>query len=132
MPIIVDASVAAGWALPNEDTAFVRKVLDYACDNTMHQPFIWWYEIRNILIVNERRKRLTQAESEMFLRQIKALPLMFEQPGADDMVMALSRQYGLSIYDAAYLELALRTGYPLASLDRSLLTAAAEAGVTIF
>ncbi len=94
-------------------------------------PPIWWYEMRNSLVLNERRGRISFADCIQFLRELNHLQIEVAGLGDGDEVMDLSRKHGLSVYDAAYLALAIREELPLASLDRPLQAAARSAGVEI-
>jgi predicted nucleic acid-binding protein len=94
-------------------------------------PGIWWYEIRNILVLNERRDRISQSDSMQFLRDLEQLSIDVDFSQIGVQVMDLSRRYKLSVYDAAYLALAMRDGLPLATLDKDLTTAAIDAGVRL-
>ena len=87
--------------------------------------------MRNVLIVNERRGRIDQAGSARFLMRLRDLRLLEDDAHDDDTVMALTRKHGLSAYDAAYLETALRRGDGLATLDRELVNAAVAEGVVL-
>lgn len=132
MPFVVDASIAACWLMPDErhpvaDLAFKRIAHDPAVT-----PSLWWFELRNMMIVNERRGRLDSAKTARALRLLKGLPVSIDTEVDEDRLMQLARRRRLTIYDAAYLELALRTAYPLATLDAALLVAArAEAAPLI-
>lgn len=132
MPFVVDASVAACWIMPDEDhfvatQAFARLALDQVA-----APSLWWFELRNMMIVNERRGRLEPAKSTEALRRLAALPIVIDADVDEDALMQLARRHGLTVYDAAYLELALRLRCPLATLDRALAKAArAEAAPLI-
>lgn len=126
MPFVLDASVPACWALqdeedPRADKAFARIKTDEAV-----VPSLWWFEIRNILVVNERRKRITQSDTGVFLRDLAALRVRVDWEPQESVVLRLARNHHLSVYDASYLELALREAIPLATLDAQL-TAAARA-----
>ena len=126
MPFVLDASIPACWALqdeedPRADTAFARIKSDEAV-----VPSLWWFEIRNILVVNERRKRITESDTGVFLRDLAGLRVRVDQEPEESVVLRLARTHGLSIYDASYLELAVREAIPLATLDAQL-TAAAHA-----
>jgi len=92
-------------------------------------PAVWWFEIRNALVVNERRGRLHQADTARFLRNLTQLAIRIDRAPAEAALLALARQYRLSVYDAAYLELAQREGQVLATLDEALRRAAMEVGV---
>lgn len=94
-------------------------------------PRLWWFEVRNALIVNERRKRLDEAASEAFLKELSQLPIVFDDAPDSASVTALARRRRLTVYDAAYLELAVREAIPLATLDGPLAAAAKAEGVPI-
>lgn len=87
-------------------------------------PSLWWFEVRNILVVNERRKRITEGESASFLRDLSRLRIVLDRTPQEAEVLRLARSHRLSVYDAAYLELALRHHVPLATLDSDLARAA--------
>lgn len=124
MPFVLDASVAASWALVDEDheiadTAFNLIRADYAI-----VPSLWWFEVRNMLITNERRRRLTESNTSVFLRDLARLNVTIDRLPQEAELLSLSRRHRLTVYDASYLELALRTDLPLATLDSSLVRAA--------
>ncbi|HEY1342434.1 MAG TPA: type II toxin-antitoxin system VapC family toxin [Bryobacteraceae bacterium] len=126
MPFVLDASIPACWALQDEedsraDAAFERMKSDEAV-----VPSLWWFEIRNIMVVSERRKRITESDTGLFLRDLAGLRVCVDREPEESVVLRLARTHGLSVYDAAYLELALREAIPLATLDAQL-TAAARA-----
>jgi len=126
MPFVLDASISACWALQDEEdskaeAAFARIKTDQAV-----VPSHWWFEIRNILVVNERRRRITASDTGVFLRHLAALRLRVDREPDENVVLSLARTHSLSVYDACYLELALREAIPLATLDAQL-TAAARA-----
>jgi predicted nucleic acid-binding protein len=126
MPFVLDASIPACWALqdeedPKADTAFARIKSDEAV-----VPSLWWFEIRNILVVSERRKRITESDTGVFLRDLAGLRVRVDREPEESVVLRLARTHGLSISDASYLELAVREAIPLATLDAQL-TAAARA-----
>lgn len=124
MPFVLDASLAATWALVDEDhpladLAFQRIRADQAV-----VPILWLFEIRNMLITAERRRRISDSETAGFLRDLSRLNVAIDNAPQEPELLALSRRHRLSVYDAAYLELAARTGLPLATLDAALLRAA--------
>jgi predicted nucleic acid-binding protein len=126
MPFVLDTSISACWAFqdeqdPRADAAFVRMKSEEAV-----VPSLWWFEIRNILIVNERRKRITESDTGVFLRDLAGLRIRVDREPEESVILRLARTHGLSVYDASYLELALREAIPLATLDAQL-TAAARA-----
>ena len=83
-------------------------------------PSLWWFELRNTLIVSERRGCLTETDTALFLRQIARLPIGGDRSPGEAEVLMLARQHRLTVYDASYLELARREGVPLATLDDDL------------
>ncbi|MBI5164540.1 MAG: type II toxin-antitoxin system VapC family toxin [Magnetospirillum sp.] len=131
MPFVLDASTAACWAFADEDHPAADLALRRLRTDTALAPSLWWFEIRNILIVNERRKRLTEADSAAFLRDLSRVGVTFDRTPEEPEVLRLARTHRLSVYDAAYLELAQRRGAALASLDSALLRAASAEGVAI-
>lgn len=131
MPFVVDASVAACWLLPDEgnrraDAAFARFPGDTAI-----APSLWWFEMRNIFVSNERRGRIDSARTSRALALLNGLPIRLDHQPDDAVLMALARIHQLTAYDAAYLELALRENVPLATLDDALLRAARAEGVAL-
>ncbi len=131
MPFVLDASVTITWAMRDEehpvaDAAASRLKLEEAL-----VPAIWWYEVRNILLVNERRKRISQTDSTQFFRDLDQLPIQADGAPDQSNLLRLARQYRLTVYDAAYLELAQRRGVPLATLDKALRAAAEAAGIPL-
>jgi predicted nucleic acid-binding protein len=97
-------------------------------------PGLWWLEVANGLVMAERRRRIKSAESVAFVAMIEELPIIADEAtGARALheTMSLAREHRLTAYDAAYLELAMRVGLPLATGDRSLRAAAERAGVDL-
>jgi predicted nucleic acid-binding protein len=90
------------------------------------------YEVRNSVLVGLRRGRIARIHAERFLVSMSDLRVRLSDPLSYDRVFALADQHGLTVYDAAYLDLAVREGLPLASLDNDLLRAAERSGVVIF
>ena len=130
MPFVIDASVAASWCFKDEDAATADAAMDRLREDEAIAPALWWVEIRNILIVSEWRGRIESEDANAFLDDLGRLPIRIEwEPGSR--VMALARRHRLTAYDAAYLDLALRTAVPLATLDRALAQAATAEGVPL-
>ncbi len=124
MGFVLDASVAACWAFKDEDHLVARAAAERIRGDEAVAPGMWWFEIRNILIVNERRGRLTDVETVLVLRAMTSLGIVLDHAPDSDAVLALARRHRLTVYDAAYLELAQRANLPLATLDRALANAA--------
>lgn len=131
MPFVLDASVTLTWLMqdeshPSADLAFAQLRQDYAI-----APAIWWYEVRNMLVMNSRRGRITIPDSAQALLDLKRMPIQIADVGAHGNLIDLAHRFQLSVYDSAYLELALRRGQPLATLDKALRRAAESAGIPI-
>jgi predicted nucleic acid-binding protein len=131
MKCVIDASVIAGLLLPDENNARVSLLRRVLNDQGV-APALLQLEIVNFMLIAERRKRidslqLAQLIEAADLLQVTLQPILTSQQRLD--LMHLARKHRLSAYDAAYLELSLRLGLPLASLDHSLLKAAAAEGV---
>jgi predicted nucleic acid-binding protein len=123
MPFVLDASVAACWLFDDEDHPHARHALARIRGDEAWVPSLWWFEVRNTLLVSERRGRLTEADTTAFLAALSRLAISVDRTPGDD-VLALARRRNLTVYDAAYLELARRADLPLATLDRRLALAA--------
>jgi len=134
-PMVLDASVAVAWCFEDESTPFTEGVLDLLSAGTeVLAPAIWPFEVANALFVAERRKRITLAQVTALLRRIAGLPISIEPVETRrvlEQVLSVARQENLTEYDAAYLELALRTGLPLATLDANMKQAAKLAAVEL-
>lgn len=94
-------------------------------------PALWWFEVRNILIVNERRGRILADATTDFLNQLDAMDIRTMPPAADTVVLGLARDKRLSVYDAAYLAVAVQHHIPLATLDSALQSAAKSINVSL-
>ncbi|MGD0188645.1 MAG: type II toxin-antitoxin system VapC family toxin [Roseiarcus sp.] len=124
MPFVLDASVAACWAFEDEDHPVAALALERVRTDEARAPSLWWFEVRNTLIVNERRGRLTESDIAAFLRGLARLGVTVDRSPDEADVLMLARRRGLTVYDAAYLELARRERLPLATLDAALAKAA--------
>ena len=133
MPFVLDASVTISWAFPDEQNPIAVRAaqrLEHSSDSAV-VPAIWWYEVRNVLLVNERRGRTTASRTANFLKEIADIDIVIDSAQNDQLMLDLARQYGLTFYDAAYLALAVREGLPLATLDKALQAAALAAGIPL-
>ena len=131
MPFVLDASAAAAWCFPDEQAGAADRAFDRLTTDEAVVPHLWWFEIRNVLIVNERRGRVTAADTTAFLGDLGRLPIRVDANPGERLVLALARRYRLTVYDAAYLELAVRLDAPVASLYRALNAASRSEGVGI-
>ncbi|MCA8908684.1 MAG: type II toxin-antitoxin system VapC family toxin [Rhodospirillaceae bacterium] len=126
MAIVLDASVAIAWAA---ETELALPVLHRVRDEAPHAPMLWWYEVHNALMMKERRGLLPAATADTFMDLLAGLGVALDTTPDRAAVVGLARTHRLSVYDAAYLELAQRRAMALASLDRALVTAAKAEGV---
>jgi predicted nucleic acid-binding protein len=131
MAFVIDTSILAAWLLPDEMPPAALEALARLEQSGAFAPAILWYEVRNLLISNEKRGRLTEEQADTALSRVMALPITLDHTPDSTATVALARTYRLTIYDAAYLELALRRGIPLVTLDAALARAAAARGVLI-
>ena len=131
---VVDNSVVMTWCFKDETSQYTDAILDRLEMSTAVVPSIWPLEVGNVLLVAERKKRLSEADSTRFIALLTELPIMIEQESPDRMmkeILALAREHQLSTYDASYLDLAMRKGLPIATLDNGLIEAAKRSQVTI-
>jgi predicted nucleic acid-binding protein len=132
MPFVLDASVTINWAMPDESHPMADLALQQLRrDESAIVPGIWWYEVRNILVLNERRNRITETDSMQFLRELRGFDIKIEHSLTDADVLYFARRHCLSIYDAAYLFLAFHEQLPIATLDKALQSAAMAAGISL-
>ena len=135
MPIIVDASVTIPWFIQEVGTAYATRVRARLAADSAVVPSGWPMEVTNGLLVAERRGRITARDTDLALASLRLMPIRTEfAPPADaaaDRVVGLAREHGLTAYDAAYLDLAIRERAALATLDDDLRAAARRAGVGV-
>ena len=109
-------------------------VLDLLEEATAFAPSIWPLEVGNVLLVAERRNRLRESDSMRFVTLPSELPIIVEQEPPERMIheiLALAREHKLSSYDASYLDLAMRKGLSIATIDKKLIAAAKRSRVPI-
>ncbi|MFM7312634.1 MAG: type II toxin-antitoxin system VapC family toxin [Cyanobium sp.] len=131
---VLDVSLACAWCFADEASDAAWAILAGLEQAQAHVPALWFWEITNVLVQAERRGRISAAVIRRFLALLETLPIVSDPAGmahAWHETLALARSHGLTAYDAAYLELALRLGLPLASRDQPLNTAAAREGVPL-
>jgi predicted nucleic acid-binding protein len=129
--LVTDVSVVLSRVL-RETTPRTAAILARLGGDEWIVPALWWFELRNVLVVNERRRRLSEQETENFLRELASdMTITIERVPDETAVMTLARRHRLTVYDAAYLELALRERLDLATLDASLAEAARREGVAV-
>lgn len=131
VPIVIDASLTASWHFEDERSAAAEAILESLEHDSAYAPLIWWFEIRNVITLGERKRRATQEQTAGFVAFLLQLPIGLDSLPNDDRVMTLARRHKLTFYDAAYLELAQREGIRLATLDKELAEAARAEGVPL-
>lgn len=129
MTLVLDASTLLTFLLDDEESPLAEEAMLRAEDGAA-APVIWWYEVRNAIAVNERRKRLSKADADLVLDAIAHLRVEVDRE-TPQAIFYLARKHSLTVYDAAYLELALRRELPLATLDDALRKAAKTEGVSL-
>lgn len=130
---VIDASVASTWCFKDELTVYSDSVLDAVSGSVIAiAPRLLLYEIHNTTLMGLRRQRIDKADADVFLQLFSNLPIQIVDPASYSAVFALAQRHGLTVYDAAYLDLAIREGLPIASLDKNLLRAAGHAGISVF
>lgn len=130
MPLVLDASIAASWHF-DEGSAGADAILDSLAEDSARVPLIWWFEIRNVVVLGERSGRATKEQTAAFLELLSRLPINLADIPDEARLIDLSRKHRLTFYDAAYLELAQREAIGLATLDKELVKAAGLEGVPL-
>jgi predicted nucleic acid-binding protein len=129
--IVLDPSAIAPLALAEEDQAAIKKLLTSIMREGALVPQLFWFEFRAMLITAERSRRITEQVTAEVTGRLQRMWLEVDDEPEESAVFALARKHDLTFYDAAYLELAARTGATLASLDKALRKAAVDIGVPI-
>ncbi len=131
---VIDNSVVMAWCFKDEISQYADVILDRLEISTGFVPSIWPLEVCNVLLVAERKRRIGEADSTRFIALLTELPITVEQEPPERMIkeiFALAREHKLSSYDASYLDLAMRKGLPIATLDKNLIAAAKRSKVPI-
>jgi predicted nucleic acid-binding protein len=132
---VLDCSVALAWFFADERSAYADAVLLRLPSAAAVVPALWHLEVANGMIQGEKRRRSTPAQAARFAEFLAPLPITVDRDTigrAWSDTLHVARSFGLSAYDAAYLELALRRGLPIAAGDGRLKAAAAASGVALF
>jgi len=135
LSFVLDASVTLAWCFKDESDVRAAKALGHLSSTTGVVPSIWGLEVANALLVAERRGRVSAAEVANVVDLLRELRIEIDPTPRETVfgpVLSLARAQKLSAYDSAYLELALRVGLPLATLDVRLAEAATRLGVGLF
>jgi predicted nucleic acid-binding protein len=132
---VVDNSVVMSWCFQDEGDTYAEAVLESLETAESFVPAVWPLEVGNVLLVAERRRRLSPASVVRFLALLGGLPIAVEQETSERMlkeILALAREHELSTYDASYLDLAMRLELPLATRDAALEKAAKTCRVPVY
>jgi predicted nucleic acid-binding protein len=131
---VVDNSVALAWCFEDEHTRQVMDLLDRVAETGAFAPSLWPLEALNGLLMAERRRRIHAARRERLAGFLRALPVTLDIETVDHAwttTVRLAERHRLSVYDAAYLEVAQRRKLPLATLDVDLIRAAKVLGTPV-
>ena len=134
MAFVLDCSMTMAWLFSDEASTTTDALRESLLNDYAIAPVLWPIEVANVLLVATRRGRITSEDWSSIRIDLAALPIEVE-PASDDRVLEsvlpIAHQYEISVYDAMYLEIALRLGLPLATLDRKLAAAGSRAGVAV-
>lgn len=131
---VLDNSVVMAWCFEDEANAYTSAILESMVASEAWVPTIWPLEVANVLLAGERKGRTTEARARRFIALLDALPIRVDSATSQyalSGIRTLAREQQLSAYDAAYLELAMREGVPLATQDKALRRAATACGVVL-
>ncbi|HET8777407.1 MAG TPA: type II toxin-antitoxin system VapC family toxin [Candidatus Limnocylindria bacterium] len=132
---VVDASIALSWCFEDEASTLAEAVLERLAVDSAVAPAIWPLEVANGLRAAERRGRIDERAIPAATQLLLALPIWIDEAAglqsALGEVLQTARAVGVSVYDATYLDLALRRGVPLATADEQLARAARAAGIQL-
>lgn len=131
---VLDCSLCMAWVFPDEATGATNRLLDALTDGRAFVPALWPMEVANVLLVATRRRRIAETDWSRILRSLDALPIRIDPVSTSriwDEVLEVAHAHRLSVYDAMYLELAIRMQLPLATLDGALAVAGRAAGLDV-
>ena len=131
---VLDGSVALAWFMPGEQGSQTDDLLSEATEMGALAPSLWPLEVANIILMAERKGRITYAVRIRALTALTRLPIRIDTETAGQAwrsTLDLAHAHGLTVYDATYLELSLRSGLRLATLDKALGRAAIACGVSV-
>lgn len=129
--LVLDCSIVMAWCFADEGTPRTESVQDRLVTEAAIVPALWFLEVTNVLMMAEKRNRITSEDISIFLRLLCDLDIQVDEVSprrAFDQLLPICRRHGLTSYDAAYLDLVIRSQLPLASLDDSLRRAAVSLG----
>jgi|SRR5579862_2930483 predicted nucleic acid-binding protein len=134
MSLVLDASITLAWTYAGENTDAVLRVFEIVKSEGASVPALWRWEIANALEMNAKRGRHGRDFSYEALAAFALFPILVDAECVENAwldTLSLAERHGLTVYDAAYLELAIRRKIPLATLDRELRAAAESEGLQL-
>ncbi len=133
MSFVLDASITLAWVFEDERDETVEALFDRVSETGAHAPGLWPLEVLNALAMAERRKRIDSDRRLRLAALLRELPVAIDAETTTHAwatTAQLASRWRLTIYDSAYLELALRLNLPLATRDAALHAAASAAGLS--
>jgi predicted nucleic acid-binding protein len=132
VPFVIDNSVVCGWLIRQQASAYADAIAVRLQNERATAPAIWELELANVMRTACLRQRLTAEQAQEMLIEVCTLPIEVDRQGASPAaLLSIALRFGLSSYDAAYLELALRSQWPIATTDAALREAARASGVGV-
>jgi predicted nucleic acid-binding protein len=134
MSFVLDSSVALAWVFPDESNPDMDRLCDRLTTEIALVPPVWPLEIGNVLLAAVRRGRLTTRDLHRLLRELRSLPVEIDEASTDralEDTLNIAQRYGLTTYDASYIELAQRRTVPLATMDYKLRRACLSAKILL-
>lgn len=131
MPFVIDASVSIAWVIGDETSPTADAARQRLLHDDAFAPSLWWFEVRNVMLMSERKGRLTRDRADGALAHLRRQSIVLDHATDERRLLDLARTHRLTVYDATYLELAQRLTVPLASLDQQLVAAARTVGVEL-
>ena len=132
---VLDCSVTMAWCFEDEITRYTENILDQLSSCIAFVPSLWSLEVANVLYIAEVKKRIDPIKTQEFREALSALPIQIDHTTsarAMGSILEIARKYSITVYDAAYLELAIRHQFPMATLDKALRAAIKKAGVSLW
>jgi predicted nucleic acid-binding protein len=131
---VLDCAITMSWCFEDERNDYADEILETFGHRSATVPTIWPLEVANVLLMAKKNNRVTEIQSASFIDAIASLPIVIDQSTtsrAMHSIFSLAGQLNLTIYDAAYLELAIREKIPLLTLDKKLMKAAKKLEITL-
>ena len=129
---MIDNSVVLSWIFEDEHSKESQDTLNELIKNYAYVPSLWPFELANALYVAEKKGRIKEADAMIFIKNLKNLPVFIETNNFDNItkdILSLSREHHITVYDASYIELALRKNLTLISFDKELIAVCKKIGL---